>query len=437
MIFAIWALIVGILLIIMALASSLLRRLPLSTAMLYLGAGILLGPAGAKLLLPSPLEHAVLLERLTEVGLLISLFAAGLKLGLPLNDKRWFLSVRLAFVSMTLTVALIAVIAMFGLGFSLGAAILLGGILAPTDPVLASDVQVANEADTDRLRFSLTGEGGLNDGSAFPFVMLGLGLLGLHDLGAWGWRWIVVDVLWATFAGLLIGGGLGYLIGKFVVYLRTNHQEAVGLDEFLSLGLIALAYGVAVLCHAYGFLAVFAAGLALCRVSERLDNGSIRKMVGAELEGGDAYQKVATDPKLASTYMMQVVKGFNDQLEDISEFALVLVIGAMLAYTYFYADLLWLAPAVFLLVRPIAVWLGLLGTNAGRQQRLLISWFGIRGIGSMYYLFYAINHGLPRPMAEKMIALTLGVVVISILLHGISTTPLMNFYLKTRGRSRP
>ncbi|HZV97923.1 MAG TPA: cation:proton antiporter [Methylophilaceae bacterium] len=437
MIFAIWALIVGILLIIMALASSLLKRLPLSTAMLYLGAGILLGPIGAKLLLPSPFEHAVLLERLTEVGVLISLFAAGLKLGLPLNDKRWLLSVRLAFVSMTLTVALIAVIAMFGLGFSLGAAILLGGILAPTDPVLASDVQVANEADTDRLRFSLTGEGGLNDGSAFPFIMLGLGLLGLHDLGAWGWRWIVVAVLWATFAGLLIGGGLGYLIGKLVVYLRTNHQEAVGLDEFLSLGLIALAYGVAVLCHAYGFLAVFAAGLALCRVSERLDNGSIQKMVGAELEGGDAYEKVATDPKLASTYMMQVVKGFNDQLEDISEFALVLVLGALLAYTYFYADLLWLAPAVFLLVRPIAVWLGLLRAPTGRQQRLLISWFGIRGIGSMYYLFYAINHGLPRPLAEKMIALTLGVVVISILLHGISTTPLMNFYLKTKGRSRP
>jgi NhaP-type Na+/H+ or K+/H+ antiporter len=103
------------------------------------------------------------------------------------------------------------------------------------------------------LRFSLTGEGGLNDGTAFPFVMLGLGLLGLHDLGTAGWRWLAVDVVWATAGGLLIGGALGALIGKLVVYLRTRHQESVGLDEFLALGLIALTYGVAVLGQAYGF----------------------------------------------------------------------------------------------------------------------------------------------------------------------------------------
>ena len=99
---------------------------------------------------------------------------------------------------MSITVALIAAIAVFGLGLSPGAGILLGAILAPTDPVLASEVQVHEASDRDRLRFSLTGEGGLNDGAAFPFVMLGLGLLGLHDLGAGGWRWLAVDVFWAT-----------------------------------------------------------------------------------------------------------------------------------------------------------------------------------------------------------------------------------------------
>ena len=122
----------------------------------------------------------------------------------------------------------------------LGAAILLGGLLAPTDPVLAADVQVEHPGDRDRLRFSLTGEAALNDGSAFPFVMLGLGLLGLHELGAFGWRWLAFDVVWAVRGGLAIGWLLGMLVGRLVLYLRRTHKEAVGLDDFLGLGLIAL-----------------------------------------------------------------------------------------------------------------------------------------------------------------------------------------------------
>src|SRR5512134_465775 len=267
--FAIWALIIGVLLTAMMLAGTFLKRLPLSTAMLYLAAGYGLGPAGLGLLAPDPLKYSVLLERAAEVAVLISLFAVGLKLGLPLSDKGWRLPLRLASVSMTITVVLIAAIGTVGLGLSLGAAVLLGAILAPTDPVLASDVQLREANDRDRVRFSLTGEGGLNDGAAFPFVMLGLGLLGLHDLGTAGWRWLAVDVLWAISGGLLIGGVSGTLIGRLVVHLRTRHKEAIGLDEFLALGLIALTYGVAQLSHTYGFLAVFAAGLALQRVKEQ------------------------------------------------------------------------------------------------------------------------------------------------------------------------
>lgn len=221
------------------------------------------------LLSPDPLTYTVILERVTELAVLISLFAVGLKLGLPLSDKGWRLPVRLAIVSITITVALIAAIGVLGLGLSLGAAVLLGAILAPTDPVLASDVQVLEAGDRDRLRFSLTGEGGLNDGAAFPFVMLGLGLMGLHDLGTGGWRWLAVDVLWAIAGGLLIGGTLGTLIGRLVAYLRSRHKESVGFDEFLALGLIALAYGLAVVSCTYGFLAVFAAGLARQRVNEQ------------------------------------------------------------------------------------------------------------------------------------------------------------------------
>ena len=189
MFFEIWALIIGALLITMALSGTWLRQLPVSTAMLYLAAGYGLGPAGLALLAPDPLAYSVILERVAEVAVLISLFAVGLKLALPLSDKGWRLPLRLATVSMTITVALIAAIGMVGFGLSLGAAVLLGAILAPTDPVLASDVQLREANDRDRVRFSLTGEGGLNDGAAFPFVLLGLGLLGLHDLGASGWRW--------------------------------------------------------------------------------------------------------------------------------------------------------------------------------------------------------------------------------------------------------
>jgi len=429
--FAIWAIIIGLLLIAMALSGSLLKRLPLSTAMLYLAVGVGLGPVGWSLMTPDPFLRTSSLEIMTEVAVLISLFAAGMKLGLPLSNKHWRMPVRLAFVSMTLTVVLIATLGVFGLGMSLGAAILLGGILASTDPVLASDVQVEHAKDRDRLRFSLTGEGGLNDGAAFPFVMLGLGLLGLHDMGMWGWRWLVIDVFWAIAASLLIGAGLGMLVGKLVVYLRSRHQESVGLDEFLALGLIALAYGVAVLSHSYGFLAVFAAGLALQRVKDPDGQATVE---AGSLQNEQTQEQRATDPEHASTYMMQAVRGFNDQLERIGEVAVVLVIGAMLAYTTVTVSAVWFVPLLFLVVRPVSVWLGLLGAPISRDQRIMISWFGIRGIGSIYYLMYAINHGLPRPLAEQIIAITLATVTVSIVLHGISVTPMMALYARRKAR---
>ncbi|HEV2733504.1 MAG TPA: cation:proton antiporter, partial [Longimicrobiaceae bacterium] len=182
-----WFLVVGALLVLLAVAGSVMRRLPLSVAMVYLAAGVLVGPLALDLFHVDPVDQAALLERITEVAVIISLFSAGLKLRTPLNDSRWRTPVRLAFLSMTVTVGLIAAAGVFGMGLPLGAAILLGAVLAPTDPVLAADVQVEHPTDRDQLRFSLTGEAGLNDGTAFPFVMLGLGLLGLHEIGEWGW----------------------------------------------------------------------------------------------------------------------------------------------------------------------------------------------------------------------------------------------------------
>ncbi|MGB4062304.1 MAG: cation:proton antiporter [Azonexus sp.] len=435
--FSVWALVVGALLITMALAGSLMKRLPLSASMFYLAVGYLLGTGGFGFMTADPHLVSGLLERVAEVAVLISLFSVGLKLGLPFSSYHWHLPLRLAFVSMTLVVGLIALVGFFLLGMSIGAAILLGGILAPTDPVLASDVQVEEASDRDRLRFSLSGEGGFNDGAAFPFVMLGLGLLGLHELGAWGWRWLAIDLAWALVGGLFIGGLLGTMIGRLVIYLRTRHKEAVGLDEFLALGLVALAYGVAQLASTYGFLAVFAAGLALQRAKDRSGSQKVPNEGTVGLQDKDAHLAVATHPDLAGPYLMQAVRGFNEQLERIAELIIVLAVGAMLAYIHIDPETIVFLVLLFFVLRPVSVWLGLLGAQVSGDQRLLIAWFGIRGIGSIYYLMFALNHGLTGSLADQAINLTLSAVAASIIVHGISVTPLMSLYARRQaGKSR-
>ncbi|MHB1123557.1 MAG: cation:proton antiporter [Ramlibacter sp.] len=441
--FAFWSVLVGLLLIFLALSGTVLSRLPLSTAMLYLVIGLVISPLGLNWLAPDLRENKLLLERLTETVVLISLFTAGLKLSVRLRDRRWLLPLRLALTSMVLTVAAVAAVGTVLLGLPLGAAVLLGAILAPTDPVLASDVQVHRPGDRDKLRFALTGEGGLNDGTAFPFVMLGLGLLGLHEIGGWGWRWLAVDVVWAVAAGLGGGALLGAAIGRLVLFLRREHKEAVGLDDFLALGLIALAYGVAVLLHGYGFLAVFAAGVALRQVeqSESRDPAAQRAVEQAAANPNfTAAEAAAVHPRHAPAFMAHAVLGFNQQVERIGELAIVITIGALLWAVEWDSAAWWFVPVLLLVIRPVATWLGLLGSQSSARQRGLVAWFGIRGIGSLYYLMYAINRGLPDPLATQLTALTLSVVVTSIFVHGISVTPLMSAYehaIERRARRAP
>jgi NhaP-type Na+/H+ or K+/H+ antiporter len=426
-IFTTWFIIIGVLFILMALASSILKRLPLTASLVYMAVGFGLAKFGGSLLELDPAQHAALLERLTEVAVLVSLFSAGLKLRVPLKEGRWKIPLRLASVSMLITIGLITLAGVFFLNLPLGAAILLGAILAPTDPVLASDVQVENPADRDRLRFGLTGEAGLNDGTATPFVLLGLGLLGLHEIGDFGWRWLVADVGWAILAGLGVGALAGSLVARLVIYLRREHQEAVGLDDFLALGLIAFSYGLAGLIGAYGFLAVFAAGLALRRVELAHTGEDPGEEIKAIAKIGKD-EAVATDPAKAPAYMAHAVLGFNEQLERIGEVGVVLLLGGMLATVEWDFEVLWFVPLLFLVIRPLSVELGLLGSHTLPVQRRLMDWFGIRGIGSLYYLMFAIEHGLPHDLAPKITNLTLMVVASSIVLHGISVTPLMKFY---------
>ena len=425
----------------MALAVTRLKRLPLTTSLLYLLVGMALGPLGFGLIRLDPLRHAALIERLAEFAVILSLFTAGLKLRAPPGDPLWRLPLRLASASMLVTVALVAATGVLLLDLPLGAAVLLGAVLAPTDPVLASDVQVEHPMDRDRLRFGLTGEAGLNDGTAFPFVMLGLGLLGLRDLGAAGWRWAAVDVLWATAAGLFVGAAAGTLVGRLVVHLRRAHKEAVGLDEFLSLGLLALAYGLALLAHGYGFLAAFAAGVALRSVEARAggrDDAPPADVGGAAAAG--AAEEVATAAETAPAYMAQAVLGFNEQLNRVCEVAVVLVIGGMLCGDYLAPHAAWFVPLLFVVIRPAAVVLGLWGARVTPAQRRLIAWFGIRGVGSLYYLAYALQHGAGAGAgsthARQLAALTLTTVAASVALHGVSVTPLMGLYAKLSERRR-
>jgi NhaP-type Na+/H+ or K+/H+ antiporter len=380
-----------------------------------------------------PVENAAFIERLTEVAVIISLFTAGLKLRIPLKDPRWRTPMRLAFVSMTVTVGLIAIAGVYGIGLSWGSAVLLGAVLAPTDPVLASDVQVEHPFDYDPLRFSLTGEAGFNDGTAFPFVMLGLGLSGLHEIGEFGLRWFGIDVLWAVGGALLIGTLLGTAVAAFVLYLRRVHREATGLDDFLALGLIGVSYGLALLCHTYGFLAVFAAGLALRRIERhnRTDEqADEQKDEPSVFSPGQSQEEVATDPEKAPAAMAEAVLHFNEQLERVGELIVVVLIGAMLSWSLIPSAAAWFVPLLLLVIRPVAVAVGLMGSGVPLVEKGYAGWFGIRGIGSVYYLMYAIVHGLEKSDAQLLTGLTLATIAASALAHGASVTQLMQLYTR-------
>lgn len=429
MIATIWFIVVGLLLLGMALGRAFIERLPVSTAMLYLTFGIAIGPVGLGLLDLDPLGEAPLLERLTEVAVIVSLFTAGLKLRMDWRDRRWLLPIRLATLSMVLTIALVALVGTLGLGLPLGAAILLGAVLAPTDPVLAADVQVSRPGDRDTVRFGLTGEAGLNDGAAFPFVMLGLGLLGLHELGPSGLRWLTIDLVWATVAGLAVGAALGAVVGKLTLRLRRTNGAAVGTEELLTLGLIALSYGAALLVLGYGFLAVFAAGAALRRIERQATGEELHPLEEESVEDPSGLD-VASDPEHAPAYLAREVLSLNEGFERIAEAALVVAVGSMLRFDGLPAGAIWFVPLLLVVIRPLAVFFGLIGEPIAPTQRRLIGWFGIRGIGSLYYILYAVEHGLREGIAERMVAITLTVIAVSVVVHGVSVTPLMGWYGK-------
>ncbi|MBA3468564.1 MAG: sodium:proton antiporter [Herpetosiphonaceae bacterium] len=449
-----WYIIIGTLLLGVTVAGTLLKELPVSTSIVYLGVGFALGPHGLGLISWDLVREADFFELLTELAVIASLFTVGLNLRRSLGDRSWWLPVRLASITMILTIAGIAMIGVFLLDLPLGAAILLGAVLAPTDPVLASDVQIKGVTDRDTLRYSLSGEAGLNDGTAFPFVMLGLGLLALHPdeyaglAGLWGERsfsllgWLGWDLLWAVGTGLLVGAATGWLTGKLMLKLGRSQADAFSLQAFLVLGLIALAYGLAELVYGYGFLAVFAAGYALRYLELHMSQHSAEPPAlgtNAPDDDEEVILEAIQTPEETAHYLTISLGKFNNQLEHLFEAGVVVLLGGVLTTQYLSWDVLWFAPLLFLVLRPATVAIGLWHSDTGRVQRLLTGWFGIRGIGSIYYLSYAINHGLPTDLAIRLTSLVLSTIAVSIIVHGISVTPLMNWYerlVKRRSHQR-
>ena len=221
-----------------------------------------------------------------------------------------------------------------------------------------------------------------------------------------------------------VGFGLGKMVGKLVLYLRKTHREAVGLDDFLALGLIGLSYGTAVLVGAWGFLAVFAAGLALRH--EEMQHSGHRP--AGDIKDVGATEADAFHPEKAPAVMAEAVLGFNEQIEKLLEVAAVLVLGALLAATRPTWGAVGLAAALFLVIRPASVFLGLAPVRGSAFRRWLAGWFGVRGVGSLYYLAYATGHGLPGDLARPLADLVVWTIALSVVVHGVSVTPLMDYY---------
>ncbi|MFF1882634.1 cation:proton antiporter [Pseudarthrobacter sp. NPDC058196] len=390
-----------------AVLPKLLRNMPLSMPMVFLGAGM-----GAFALIPSlpdpnPVEHSGFVMHLAEICVIISLMGAGLALDRPVGRKRWSTTWRLLGIAMPLCIAGLTLLGMWFLGLGLGAALLVAASLAPTDPVLASEVQVGEPADAedgvereDEVRFGLTSEAGLNDGLAFPFVYLAIAIsVAGASPSAWFPEWFGVDVLWRLALGLLVGFLTGKLLAKLFFSARrdslrlSNHSEG-----FVALAATFLAYGLTQLAEGYGFIAVF-----VCAVTIR----------AAERSHG--YHRV--------------LHSYVEQLERLLTVVILVLLGGAIARGLLAgigpAEVL-VALAFLLVVRPLAGWLGLLGGKTGPRERVALSFFGIRGIGSLYYLAFALGEDHFADQAHRLWSFVGLVVALSIVIHGATTSPLMN-----------
>lgn len=399
----------GALVLLTAWLPMLLKEAPLSLpiACVAIGAAIFAVP-GLPAQAPHPADHPKIVERLTEFVVIISLMGAGLKIDRLVGWRSWIVTWRLLGIAMPLTIAALALLGYWLLGVGAAAALLLAAALAPTDPVLASDIQVGppDSGEEDETRFALTSEAGLNDGLAFPFIHAAILIAAATQTGeGWFTKWLSVYVLWKLAAGVAVGYLVGRALGWVLFKIPNRAKLSRTGDGFVALGITCLAYALTEMAYGYGFLAVFVAAIAL-RSAER----------------SHAYHEKLHD--------------FAEELERLLMMVLLVAFGGALTAGGLFRGLTWEGVAFGLvalfLVRPLSGWLGLAGARCPGVERAVISFYGIRGIGSVYYLAFAVQKA-SFPEAELLWSTLAFIVLVSILLHGATVTPVMR-YLDWRQR---
>lgn len=397
----------GLLIALVAWLPTALKRSPLSLPIICIGIGAALFSIPAVTLTPLPMDHPVVTERFTEFVVIIALMGAGLKIDRVFHFRHWAVTWRLLAITMPLSIAAIALLGVWG-GLPWVAAILLGASLAPTDPVLAADVQVGppRTGEEDEVRFGLTSEAGLNDGLAFPFVHLAIALALATQAGEpWLIDWLTFNVAWEIGVGVLAGWLVGRVFGWLTFRIDSASKLARTGDGLIAIAATFISYGLTEMVHCYGFLAVFITALTLRHAHREHE-----------------FQREMHD--------------VTEQVERLAMMVLLLLFGGGLV-SGLLSPLTWIdagiAVAVLLVVRPVTGLIGLIGVKVTRSEKLTLAFFGIRGVGSIYYVAYALNHAA-FPQADRLWAIVGLIILMSILLHGLTVTPIMRGLDRKHGR---
>lgn len=385
-----------------------LKKLPLSLPILCIALGAALFSLPQVTLKPLPLSYPEITERFTEFVVIIALMGAGLKIDRIFRWRAWAVTWRLLAITMPISILAITLFTGWALGLPWAIALLLGASLAPTDPVLASDIQVGppKAGDEDEVRFGLTSEAGLNDGLAFPFVHLAIALATVAGTGQpWVVEWLTYRVLWEVLAG--IGGGwlIGRLFGWLTFHVSAESKLAQTGDGLIALAATCVSYGLTEIIHAYGFLAVFVTALTFRRTHRDHDFHHEMHDVTEQIE------------RLAMMVLLLLFGG-------------ALVSGLLSAITWADAGV---ALVILLVVRPLAGYVGLYRLKVDRTEKLTLAFFGIRGVGSIYYLAYGLNH-INVANSARLWGFVGLVVLFSIVLHGLTVTPIMRSLDRQQGR---
>lgn len=398
----------GILIALVAWLPLALKQLPLSLPIICIAIGAAIFALPQVTLAPLPVNFPEITERLAEFVVIIALMGAGLKIDRIVGWRRWAITWRLILIAMPLSILAIAWLANWALGLPLAIALLLAASLAPTDPVLASDVQVGppKSGQEDEVRFGLTSEAGVNDGAAFPFVNLAILLAASAATGEpWLGEWLSYHVAWEIVGGIVGGWLVGRVFGWLTFHVPSESKLAQTGDGLIALSATFVSYGITEIFNVYGFLAVFVTALTFRHAHRNHDF---------------QFEMHALTEQIERLAMMVALILFGGAL----------VSGLLAPATW--TDVI-VAVVILLVIRPVAGWAALLGHRAERSERLTLAFFGIRGIGSIYYLAYGINH-MAVPQAERLWAIVGVVVLCSVLLHGLTVTPIMRLLDRQQGR---